>query len=86
MALDFTFIKRFFSSSLLSAIRVVSSAYMMGLIFLLEILILACTSFSTAFLMKYSAYKLNKQGDNIQHCTPFLIWNIVPCPVLTGAS
>ena len=36
--------------------------------------------------MMYSAYKLNKQGDNIQlwH-TPFLIWNqsIVPCPVLT---
>ena len=37
----------------------------------------------------YSAYKLNKQGDNIQpRCTPFLIWNqsIVPCPVLTAAS
>ena len=37
----------------------------------------------------YSAYKLNKQGDNIQPwCTPFLIWNksIVPRPVLTVAS
>ena len=37
----------------------------------------------------YSAYKLNKQGDNIQPwCTPFLIWNqsVVPCPVLTIAS
>ena len=37
----------------------------------------------------YSAYKLNKQGDNIQPWhTPFLIWNqsIVPCPVLTVAS
>ena len=37
----------------------------------------------------YSAYKLNKQGDNIQPwCTPFPIWNqsIVPCPVLTVAS
>ena len=37
----------------------------------------------------YSAYKLNKQGDNIQPwCTPFLIWNqsVVPCPVLTVAS
>ena len=37
----------------------------------------------------YSAYKLNKQGDNIQPwCTPFPIWNksVVPCPVLTAAS
>ena len=37
----------------------------------------------------YSAYKLNKQGDNIQPwCTSFLIWNqsVVPCPVLTDAS
>ena len=37
----------------------------------------------------YSAYKLNKQGDNIQSWrTPFLIWNqsVVPCPVLTVAS
>ena len=36
-----------------------------------------------------SAYKLNKQGDNIQPWhTPFLIWNqtVVPCPVLTVAS
>ena len=36
-----------------------------------------------------SAYKLNKQGDNIQPwCTPFPIWNqsVVPCPVLTVAS
>ena len=39
--------------------------------------------------MMYSAYKLNKQGDNIQPwCTPFPIWNqsVVPCPVLTIAS
>ena len=39
--------------------------------------------------MMYSAYKLNKQGDNIQLWrTPFLIWNqsVVPCPVLTVAS
>ena len=36
-----------------------------------------------------SAYKLNKQGDNIHPWrTPFLIWNqsVVPCPVLTIAS
>ena len=30
------------------------------------ILIPACVSSSPAFLMMYSAYKLNKQGDNIQ--------------------
>ena len=84
-----TFIKRLFSSSSLSAIRVVSSAYVRLLIFLLAILIPACTSSSPAFLMMYSAYKLNKQGDNIQPwCTPFPIWNqsVVPCPVLTVAS
>ena len=37
----------------------------------------------------YSAYKLNKQGDNIQPWhTPFPILNqsVVPCPVLTVAS
>ena len=37
----------------------------------------------------YSAYKLNKQGDNIQPShTPFPICNqaVVPCPVLTVAS
>ena len=37
----------------------------------------------------HSAYKLNKQGDNIQPWhTPFPIWNqsVVPCPVLTVAS
>ena len=39
--------------------------------------------------MMYSAYKLNKQGDNIQPWhTPFPIWNhsVVPRPVLTVAS
>ena len=39
--------------------------------------------------MMYSAYKLNKQGDNIQPWySPFPIWNqsVVPCPVLTVAS
>ena len=39
--------------------------------------------------MMYSAYKLNKQGDNIQPwCSPFPIWNqsVVTCPVLTVAS
>ena len=78
----FTFIKRLFSSSSLSAIRVVSSAYLRLLIFLLAILIPAHASSSLAFPMMYSAYKLNKQGDNIQPWhTPSLIWNqsLVPC-------
>ena len=46
----------------------------------------SCASSSSAFHMMYSAYKLNKQGDNIQPWrTPFPIWNhsVVPCPVLT---
>ena len=63
---SFTFIKRLFNFSLLSAIRVVSSAYLRLLIFLLAILIPACASSSLAFHMMFSAYKLNKQGDNIQ--------------------
>src|SRR5574337_867395 len=62
---SFTFINRLFSSSSLSAIRVVSSAYLRLLIFLPAILIPACVSSSPAFLMMYSACKLNKQGDNI---------------------
>ena len=52
---SFTFIKWLFSSSLLSAIRVVSSEYLRLLIFLLEILIPACASSSLAFCMMYSA-------------------------------
>ena len=86
---SFTFIKRLFSSSSISAIRVLSSVYLRLLIFLLAILIPACASPSPAFLMMYSAYKLNKQGDNIQPwCTPFPIWkqSVVPCPVLTVSS
>ena len=72
---SFTFIKRLFSSFSLSAIRVVSSAYLRLLIFLPAILIPACASSTPVFLMMYSACKLNKQGDNIQPwCTPFPIW------------
>ena len=86
---SFTFIKRLFSSSLLSSIRLVSSAYLRLWIFLLAILIPACASSSPAFLMMYSAFKLNKQRGNIQPWrTSFLIWNqsVVPCPVLIVAS
>ena len=71
---SFTFIKSLFISSLLYAIRVVSSAYLSFLIFLPAILIPACASSSLTFSMMYSAYKLNKQSDSIQPChTPFLI-------------
>ena len=86
---SFTFFKRLFSSCSHSAIRVVSSAYLRLLIFLLESLIPSCASSNLAFLMMYSEYKLNKQGDNVQPwCTPFPIWNqsVVSCPVLTVAS
>ena len=83
---SFSFIKRLFSSSLLSVVRVVSSAYLKLLIFLLALLIPACASSSPAFCLMYSVYKLNKQGDNIQPwLTPFPILNqsIVPCLILT---
>ena len=86
---SFTFIKMLFSSSSLSVIRVVSSAHLRLLIFLPAVLGPACISSSPAFLIRYSVYKLNKQGDNIQPWhTPFPIWNqsVVPCPVLTVAS
>ena len=82
-------IKKLFSSSSLSAIRVVSSAYLRLLIFLPAILIPACDSSSLVFHMMYSAYKLNRQSDNIQPWqTPFPVWNqsVIPCPVLTVAS
>ena len=48
---SFTFIKRLFSSSSLSAITVVSFAYLRLLIFLTAILIPACDSSSPAFLV-----------------------------------
>ena len=86
---SFTLIKRLFSSFLLSAIRVVSSAYLKLLIFLPAILISVCDSSSPAFHMMYSACKLNKQGDNIQpwHTSfPILRRWVVPCPLLTIAS
>ena len=86
---SFTFTKRLFSSSLLSALRVVSFAYMRLLIYLLAILIPASAPSSPAFHIMFTEYKLNKQGVNIQPWhTPFPIWNqsVLPCPVLTVAS
>ena len=88
---SFTFTRRLFifSSSLFSAIIVVSFPCLRLLIFLLAVLILACASFSLAFYIMYSECKLNKQGDSIQPWrSPFPIWNlsVVSCPVLTVAS
>ena len=79
----------FFSSFSLCAVRVVSPTYLRLLMFLLAVLIPACASSSPTFPMVYSAYKLNKESDNIQPwCIPFPIWNqsVVPCPLLTVAS
>jgi len=78
-----------FSSSSLSAIRVVSSAYLRLLIFLPAILIPACASFNPAFRMMGSACTLSKQGNSRESwLTPFPIWNqsVIPCPGLTVAS
>ena len=47
------------------------SVYLRLQAFLLAILILACASSSPAFHLMYSAFKLNKQGENIQpQCIP----------------
>ena len=86
---SFTFNKRLFCSSSLSAIKVVSSAYLRLLIFLPGALISSCNLSSLAFRMMCSVYKLNKQGDNKQSSrTPFSILNqvFVPYRVLTIAS
>ena len=55
---SFTFIKRFFSSKSLSAIRVVSSAYRKLLIFPPTILIPAYASSRPSFHIMYSSRKL----------------------------
>ena len=70
------------SSPLLSAIRVVSSAYLRFFIFLVAILIPACNSASLAFCMMCSVYKLNKQSDNIKPChTGSQFWTSQLCHV-----
>ena len=86
---SFTIFKRLFSSSSLSAIRVVSFVYLGLLIFLPAVLISVYVRSSPAFLMMSSAYKLNKQGDNIQPWPthfPVLNLSIVPGLFLTVAS
>ena len=57
---SFILIKRFFSSSSLPAIRVVSSLYLRFLIFFPE-MNPACASSSPAFHMMCSVYRINKQ-------------------------
>ena len=82
---SFTLIKRIFSSSTISVVKVVLSAYLKWLIFVPAILIPACDLSSLAFHLMHSAYKLNKHGDNIQCClTPFSILNqsVVPYLIL----
>src|SRR5574337_720834 len=60
----FTFIKRLLSSSSLSAIRVVSSAYLRLLIFFPAILI-PVVFLPVQCFFQCSVLQLNKQGDNI---------------------
>ena len=87
--LSFILTKRLFSSSLLSAIGVVSNAYVRLLMFLPPILTPAWNSSRLAFLIMCSACRLNKQDDSGQPWrTPFLILNqsVVPYKVLTLAS
>ena len=76
---SFTF-KMLFSSSL-SVIRVVSSAYLMLLIFLLATLI-QFVLHSVQHFSRCTVHMLNMQSDNIR---PLPIWNqsVVRCPVLT---
>ena len=84
-----TLIKSHFNYYSLSAIRIVLSSYLSLMMFLPATLIQACDSCSLAFHMMWSAYKLNKQGDNIQSCrtpSPILNQSIVPCLILTVAS
>ena len=81
---SFALIKRLFSSSSFSDFRVVLSAHLRLLILLPAILIPACNSSSPVFHMMCFVYKLNKQGDNKQLCTPFSVLNqsVVPYRVL----
>ena len=69
---SFTFIKKLLSFFLLSARRVVASAYLRLLIFLPATLIPAYASSSPAFLMMYSANKLNKQYTALMYSFPNL--------------
>jgi len=83
---SFTFIKRLFSSSLLSAIRVVSSAYLRLLIFLPANLIPACASSSPALAWCTLHTELNKQGDNTQPWCTYSFPNLEPVHCAMSSS
>ena len=85
---SFTFIKMLLSSSSLYAKRVISSAYLRLLIFLLAILFPACASSSPAFHMIYSACKLSRVTVYSLDIllSLFLNQSIVLCLALTVAS
>ena len=89
---SFTFIKGLFSSSSLSAIRVVSSAYLSFLIFLPAILIPACASSSLAFLMIYSLWSpgecspWNSPDQNTGVSSLSLLQGIFPTPGIKPRS
>ena len=67
---SFTFTKRLFNSSLLSAIRVVSSEYLRLYIYLPEILIPACGQTSLAFRMMYFAYRASLVAQKLKRLPP----------------
>ena len=86
---SFNFIKRLFSCTSLSAISVVITWISEVTEFFPRKLYSSLSFLSPAFHMMYSAYKLNKQGENIQPWhTPFSILNlsVVAYLVLTVAS
>ena len=86
---SFAFIKGLLSYCWRSARKLVSSAYLRLLIYVPAVFIPACASSILTFFKMHLAYKLNKQGGNMQHWhTLFPIWNksVVPYPVLTVAS
>ena len=63
-----------------------SSAYLRLLIFLPAILIPACASSGLAFRMMYSAYKLNKQGEDTQphyiaNAANYIIYILLCCHI-----
>ena len=83
---SFTFIKRLFSSSLLSAIRVVSSAYLRWLIFLLAILISACSNFQmyhkTVLTIMFYITPLIQDSPHLTMKLPCFSKLLQSCPTL----
>ena len=87
----FTFIKRLFSSSLISATRVVSSAYLRLLLFLLAILIpdLPASVQESPVETWIHSGLLWGQGHWIQQCEPKSFWRrlpLLPSPLPFGAQ